>query len=95
MHDGTQLERLSIDEMVSSGRENPDLISERLDEILGVAELSNDTTHIFTTILTEAALRSAENIQTVAEEQRSTMPLYGVPFALKDNCDIAGGTHNL
>ncbi len=90
MSESTQVLKLSIGEMVSSTREDPGLISERLGKILRLAEQTNDTTHIFTTVLSEAALRRAEEIQAIPEELRSTMPLYGVPFALKDNCDIAG-----
>jgi len=90
MSEAIQTARLSIDEMVSTACEHPALVSERVEEIIGLAERANATNHIFTTILTEAASRRAEELQIVSKERRATMPLFGVPFALKDNCDIAG-----
>src|SRR5882757_7908393 len=35
----------------------------------------------------EEALKRAEELQTA---DRATLPLYGVPFAVKDNIDVAG-----
>ena len=86
----TQTVRLSINEMVSSACENPAVITERLDKILGPAEQSNAASHIFTTVLSEAARKRTQELEVISEVGRSNMPLYGVPFALKDNCDIAG-----
>jgi len=85
-----QTGRLSINEMATSACESPSRISESLDKILGAAEQSNAVSHIFTTILSEAARKRAQELEAIPEADRSHMPLYGVPFALKDNCDIAG-----
>jgi len=53
----------------------------------------NDALHAYITVTGEQALADARAMEAEARRGQFRGPLHGVPIALKDNIDTAGGAH--
>jgi allophanate hydrolase len=61
-----------------------------VDEVLHRLERQKDNPIFISTTSPEALRRRADELAQLSAEERATQPLFGVPFAVKDNIDVAG-----
>ena len=72
----------SLQQRYASGEWSPTQVVEAIH-----AEIQNDPDHIWISTLPLETLRNyARNIEA---QEMASLPLYGVPFAIKDNIDLA------
>eukprot|EP00457_Paulinella_chromatophora_P003853 gb/GEZN01003861.1/.p1 GENE.gb/GEZN01003861.1/~~gb/GEZN01003861.1/.p1 ORF type:complete len:651 (-),score=59.55 gb/GEZN01003861.1/:125-2053(-) len=60
-----------------------------LREVLTHAKKTHPADKVWTTLITEEALmKQIQNLEAFTGEARKRLPLYGIPFAVKDNIDV-------
>ena len=85
MSDSSQsLDFANLRELYRTGQATPEDVAK---EVLARAEQEPDKA-IWITRLPDAAILAAA--RTLADADPNTLPLYGLPFAIKDNIDVAG-----
>ncbi|MBF0332748.1 MAG: allophanate hydrolase [Alphaproteobacteria bacterium] len=81
------LDLRSLSDGYASGRTTPTLIVEA---VLARREAASDDNVWIAQVPAAALLARARQLEALPPAQRSAMPLWGVPFAVKDNIDVAG-----
>jgi allophanate hydrolase len=61
-----------------------------VDEVLHRLDRQRDNPIFISTTAPDALRQRASELAALTPQQRSRLPLYGVPFAVKDNIDVAG-----
>ena len=61
-----------------------------LDEVIHRLERQRNNPIFISTTPVDALRRRAEELEALDPEERAALPLYAVPFAVKDNIDVAG-----
>lgn len=61
-----------------------------VDEVIHRLERQRNNPIFISTTSAEALRRRAEELEALSPAQRALLPLYAVPFAVKDNIDVAG-----
>lgn len=61
-----------------------------VDEVIHRLDRQRNNPIFISTTPIDALRRRAEELEALTLEQRASLPLYAVPFAVKDNIDVAG-----
>src|SRR3989338_9072411 len=61
-----------------------------VDEVLHRLESQRENPIFIFTVTPQALRQRANELAALTEVERARLPLYGVPFAVKDNIDVAG-----
>ncbi len=78
-----------VKEMVVRAQESPSVIGLNLEEVFDRIGSTTNKNEFFTAVLRDSAFERATELQNIPPQTRNLMPLFGVPFALKDNIDFA------
>eukprot|EP00808_Paulinella_micropora_P002309 g83298.t1 len=77
-----------VREMYRSGKTTP---SELCSKILQKAQAGSAIDHIWTTLSTaQQVAEQTARLEALSAKERDALPLYGIPFAVKDNIDVEG-----
>jgi allophanate hydrolase len=71
-------------------RRRPGAVVETVDAVYARIAADGDPALWIATVPREATLARARELASLPEDARAKLPLYGIPFALKDNIDAAG-----
>src|SRR5262249_60270453 len=83
--------RLSISDVLGQIRTRKLSPVELVRAYLERIEKLNPTLNVYLTVMAEGALAAAQAAEQAVMNGEALGPLHGVPVALKDKCDVAGG----
>jgi aspartyl-tRNA(Asn)/glutamyl-tRNA(Gln) amidotransferase subunit A len=79
---------LPIKGLASQAQASPEVMQSYFEELAARIRASQDITGLFNTVLLDKAFERVAALQSIQPHIRARMPLYGVPFAIKDNIDF-------
>lgn len=81
-------ELMSVKDLAAQAQKSPDVIHSYLEAIFDRINTRTNNNEYFTAVLMDSAFQRATELQGIPPQIRKEMPLFGVPFALKDNIDF-------